>query len=462
MNDKKQNLIFSCATPSEMEQDLKTLMDFQDEGIPLEALEKIINENLEPHFVQYDRPEFNSLYNSFPEEGAKFGAAVALKYNQGVTNWQVSPGAVMVEELCGKAMCRLFGFNSNSDATFMYCGTYANQQALYLALHRKAEQLGFNFAEEGLSGFPDPSGLVVLASQDAHFSLKHAVRFLGLGDQSLVPVPIDQNLKMDVKALNEIVNDLKTTKEIICIVSTAGTTSTGIIDPILPIVEICKKVSAWSHIDGAYGLAFKLLREKEHLFSGIELADSVCWDPHKQFGVPIPNSLLFLRNKEDFNRLAIFGHYFNREDDPEPNPGLKSPPSTRPFSALPLVTTIRFQGLKKVVERLRKPIKAIEDLANKLKNEKDIEICNKPETGLLCIRLIPVNFPEERLDRLQQFIFEKIKNEGKRSISITKVNNKTALRLVAISPNVTTESLLETIEEIRKIAAEALRKQSIK
>ena len=462
MNDKKQNLIFSCATPSEVEQDLKTLMDFQDDGIPLETLEKIINENLVPHFVQYDRPEFSSLYNSFPEKGAELGAKIALKYNQGVTNWQVSPGAVMVEELCGQAMCRLFGFDTNSDATFMYCGTYANQQALYLALHRKAEQYGFNFAEKGLSGFPDPSRLVVLASQDAHFSLKHAVRFLGLGDQSLVSVPIDQNLKMDVKALNEIISELNGKKEIFCIVATAGTTSTGIIDPILPIIETCKSVNTWSHIDGAYGLAFKLLKEREHLFSGIEQADSVCWDPHKQFGVPIPNSLLFLRDNRDFNRMAIFGHYFNREEDPEPNPGLKSPPSTRPFSALPLVTTIRFQGMKKVVDRLQKPIQAIEDLADKLKNETDIELCNKPETGLLCIRLIPDNFPEEQLDQLQQFIFDQIKNEGKRSISITKVNNKTALRLVAISPNVTTESLLETIEEIRNIATEAQRKKSTK
>lgn len=461
MSNKKQDLIYSCATPEEVSQDLKALLKFQDDGISKEKLERMINENLVPHLVDYERPEFNSLYNCFPEEGAKFGAEIALEYNQGVTNWQVSPGAVMVEELCGKAMCHLFGLDANSDATFMYCGTYANQQALYLALHRKAEQLGFNFAEKGLSGFDDPSRLVVLASQEAHFSLKHAVRFLGLGDQSLVPVPIDQNLKMDVTVLNEIVNDLKNSKDIFCIVSTAGTTSTGTIDPILPIVEICKKVKAWSHIDGAYGLAFKLLKEREHLFLGIEQADSVCWDPHKQFGVPIPNSLLFLRNKEDFKRMAIYGNYFNREDDPEPNPGLKSPPSTRPFSALPLVTTIRFQGLKKVVERLHKPIQAIENLADKLKNENDVELCNKPETGILCIRLIPENYPEEQLDQLQYYIFERIKNEGKRSISITKVNNKTTLRLVAISPNVTTESLLETVEEIRRVATESLRTQRI-
>ena len=150
--------------------------------------------------------------------------------------------------------------------------------------------------------------------------------------------------------------------------------------------------------------------------------------------------------------MAIYGYYFNREDDPEPNPGLKSPPSTRPFSALPLVTTIRYQGMKKIIERLRKPVQAIQTCVTKLKNEKDIVICHMPDTGLLCIRIVPEDFPENQLDQLQQFVFERIKNEGKRSISISRLNNQTVLRLVAISPSVTSRALMETIATIRKIA----------
>jgi len=452
MNNRNHSLIYSGASPEKVEQDLKILMDFQDEGITLKELNQIIDNSLIPHLVQYDRPEFQSLYNFLPERGAAFGARIALKYNQGVTNWQVSPGAVMVEELCCKAMCRMFGLSPDGDATFMYCGTYANQQALYLALHRKAEQCGFNFAEKGVNGFKSPERLVILASSEAHFSLKHAVRILGLGDQSLIQIPVDANYRMDVQALNETIQNIKETKDIFCIVATAGITSTGSIDPIIPTIEAFEGLNAWSHIDGAYGLPFSLLPEKKHLFNGLERADSVCWDPHKQFGVPIPNSLLFVRNKANFKRMAIYGHYFNREDDPEPNPGLKSPPSTRPFSALPLVTTIRHQGMKKIIERLRKPIQAIQNVAAKLSKDQDIEVCHKPDLGLLCIRIIPKNFPEDRLDQLQRYIYEKIKSEGKRSISMTRLGDKTVLRLVAISPSVTSKALMETIETIRQIA----------
>ena len=60
--------------------------------------------------------------------------------------------------------------------------------------------------------------------------------------------------------------------------------------------------------------------------------------------------------------MALFSHYWNRADAPGPNPGLKSIPSTRPFAALPLVTSIRHQGLNGVVSRLRKPLDAIQGL----------------------------------------------------------------------------------------------------
>ena len=107
----EQDKIYSCASPTTISNDLQDLMNFQEDGISLEELKEKIDKKLVPHFVQYDRPEFHSLYNCFPEEGAEFEAKIALQYNQGVTNWQVSPGAVMVEELCCQAMCKMFGLS---------------------------------------------------------------------------------------------------------------------------------------------------------------------------------------------------------------------------------------------------------------------------------------------------------------------------------------------------------------
>ena len=213
MFKKENNRIYSGASPVQVENDLKELLDFQQKGISMKDLSRMINNRLLPHLVRYDRKEFQSLYNFFPEQGAEFGASIALKYNQGVTNWQVSPGGVMLEELCCKSLCQLFGFFPGSDATFMYCGTYANQQALYMALHRKAEQEGFNFEEKGLMGFKEPDRLVVVTSSEAHFSLRHAIRSMGLGEQNLVTLPVETNYRIDVDQMREIVRELQKTRK---------------------------------------------------------------------------------------------------------------------------------------------------------------------------------------------------------------------------------------------------------
>lgn len=444
----------SGATPDAIAEDLKPLLDFEAAGLPLEPLKRLIDERLVPHLMDYGQPSFHSFFNSAPEAAAHLGAATALKWNQGVTNWQVSPGGAVLEELCGQVLCRLFGFAKTADATFLYSGTYANQQALYLALHRKAEDCGFDLAEKGVSGFRKPESLAVAVSEQAHFSVRHAVRMLGLGEQCLIRVPVDGSQRLDSERLKGILKSHRDPKDVFAVVVTAGTTSTGAVDPAGAIIEACEETGIWVHVDGAYGLAYALVPEYARLFEGFNRADSVSWDPHKQLGVPIPNSVLFLKRREDFRRMAIYGEYFNRRDDPFPNPGLKSAPSTRPMSALALAACLRHLGLAGLRWRLRAPLTAVKAFADKLSGAPDVELAHRPDTGILCLRLVPGGFPSDRLDDLQLYIFSRMQAEGERSISITRVNGRAALRFVAISPAVTVDGLLESVEAARALAAD--------
>jgi glutamate/tyrosine decarboxylase-like PLP-dependent enzyme len=151
--------LYSGASPEEVTADLKALVDFQEEGLPMDSLRALVDESLIPHLRRYDLPSFHALFNAAPEEGAAYGGQVALEWNQGVTNWQVSPGGAVLEELCCQKLCRLFGLIPKADATVLYCGTYANQQALYMALHCWGEQEGVSLSDEGLQGLADPSRL---------------------------------------------------------------------------------------------------------------------------------------------------------------------------------------------------------------------------------------------------------------------------------------------------------------
>ena len=457
MKKNKKDPLFSGASAEKIAEDLNPLIDFAEDGLALPELRMLLEKRLFPHLMNYDHPGFQSMYNAVPEEGAKFGAVIALQYNQGVTNWQVSPGGAALEELCCKALCRLFGLAQESDATFMYSGTYANLQALYLALHRQAEIEGFKLEQKGLQGFDDPARLAVLTSEDAHLSLKHAVRTLGLGEQGLVSLKLDEKRRIDVDHMRKKLDELEGEKEIFCVVATAGTTSCGSVDPIKPIAEICQEKDIWLHVDGAYGFAYCLVPEWGHLYIGKEMADSVTWDPHKQLGVPIPSSVLFLKRREDFGRMAIFGEYFNPEGDPKPNPGLKSPPTTRPFSALPLVTSLRFQGKNKLIERLRAPLAAIRETAARIDSEQGVESMHSPDTGILCFRIVPDGFPQDKLNGLQDNVYDKIMSEGQRTISKTALGLDTVLRLVAISPALTVDDLMETVFYARSVADEHIK-----
>ncbi len=338
MKKMTHSSIYSGATPAQVAADLAHLLNFQSEGVPLDELETMISDQLLPHLMRYDQPSFQSMFNAFPSAEATLGAQVMLATNQGVTNWQVSPGGAMLEELCGRALCRLFGLGAEADATFMYSGTYGNQQALYMALHRYAERQGFDLAQKGIAGFVAPERLAILVAEGAHFSLKQAVRMLGLGEDCLIQLPLDEQWRVDVDEMRAIVERIRPFRDIVCMVATSGTTSTGAVDPIAEMADLCVETGAWLHVDGAYGYAYKLVPEWTKLFAGDDQADSISWDPHKQLGAPIPNSILFVKQRTDFARMALHSHYFNRAEDSEPNPGLKSPPSTRPMSALPLVT----------------------------------------------------------------------------------------------------------------------------
>jgi len=120
------------------------------------------------------------------------------------------------------------------------------------------------------------------------------------------------------------------------------------------------------------------------------------------------------------------------------------------MSALPLVTILRGQGIEKVIEGLKSPLVAIRELADTLKTQPDVEILHQPDTGILCFRITPQGIPSRDLDALQQRLFQRISSSGTRSISMTKLDGMSALRLVVVSPHTTTNDLFETIEQLRK------------
>lgn len=73
MSAEMQNdAICSGASPEQVAADLATLVDFQEDGLPREVLEELVEERLLPHLMRYDRPNFQSMFNAFPEAAAEW------------------------------------------------------------------------------------------------------------------------------------------------------------------------------------------------------------------------------------------------------------------------------------------------------------------------------------------------------------------------------------------------------
>ena len=155
--------------------------------------------------------------------------------------------------------------------------------------------------------------------------------------------------------------------------------------------------------------------------------------------------------KEDLYRTVLYGDYFNRPEDPYPNPGLKSPPTTRPLSALPLVASLRFLGLAKVIDRLRNTLVATRTVAKFIEQQPDIELLHEPDTAILCFRIQPEGFPEDKLNHLQHYLYEQVFKRAERTVSISMLDGKTVLRFLAISPEVKGEDIIETIRYIQTL-----------
>jgi L-2,4-diaminobutyrate decarboxylase len=108
-----------------------------------------------------------------------------------------------------------------------------------------------------------------------------------------------------------------------------------------------------------------------------------------------------------------------------------------------------------VIAGLRAHLVSIRDLADYLQTLPDVELCHRPDTGILCFRVTPAGWPAALLDDLQQQLYNRIMASGRRSVSITRLGQQKVLRLVVVSPQTTLADLQETITELRQLALRA-------
>ncbi|MGB1384504.1 MAG: pyridoxal phosphate-dependent decarboxylase family protein [Flavobacteriales bacterium] len=205
--------------------------------------------------------------------------------NNGQAIYEMGPSNAVHEEMLMNELGQVLGLPDSCGGILCHGGTLGNLVALMAAQRHLALELEVDSWKDGIRAFDRP--LVVLVSERAHYCIDRAMRVLGWGAAGTVLVASDDRHRMDVSALKLALEECdKNGKQVMAIVGSAGTTSSGAFDPLEEVAEVCSANGIWFHVDGAHGAAAAFSATHESQLNGLGNADSVVMDFHKVCGLP--------------------------------------------------------------------------------------------------------------------------------------------------------------------------------
>ncbi len=288
--------------------------------------------------------------------------------------------------------------------SFVEDGTLANLTALWVARNRLlVPKEGFKGVEkEGMHAAYktyDFERMVVLVSRLGHLSLRKSSGVLGIGNENIIPIALDENNRIDLDTLKETIETIKKDPiktKILAIVGIAGATETGTIDPLPELGEICKENKVHFHVDAAWGGPTLMSKKYGPLLNGIELADSVTMDGHKQFYMPMTCGMVYFRDPLSMDTVAYHANYVNRPGSVDL--GIKSLSGSREASSLILDSSLKIMGSQGYALLVEHGIETAIEFAKEIEKRPDFEIITYPELNIITYRLFPAHLRKKFSD----------------------------------------------------------------
>jgi glutamate decarboxylase len=239
---------------------------------------------------------------------------------------------------------------------------------------------------------------VILVSARGHYSIKKAAHLLGLGEESVLSIPVDDDHRMDLRRLGQRIKSLERLKgkdraKIVAVVGIAGNTETGNIDPLDEMGDLAHEAGAFYHVDACWGGPTLLLDEYRPLLKGIEKADSVSVDAHKLLYSPMSMSIVVFKSEKDLHAIKQTSQYVIRRNSVDM--GRFTLEGSRPFSSLKVWASLKIigrDGYRLLFKSAEKNTIAFRRI---LKKSRHFEILNRPELFILIYRFIPPNVKEQ-------------------------------------------------------------------
>ena len=440
-NKLREKPIFISPTEEEIK-------EFEKIGIPKEGRDAL---ELEEELMKYvftkqallQHPRCFSFVCSAVSPYSLAGSILTDIYNPNAGSYSLCPCAGLIEEKLCSWMGSCAGYPEDTvGGIFLSGGSISTLSAIIAARINKLDE------------YDIPKGTAYLSDQ-AHSSVRKALKLLGFRKDQIVILPSDKEFKLDVKLLEEaIIKDKSEGKIPFLVVGTLGTTNTGTIDPLSEIGDIAQKYNMWFHVDGAYGASSLISPIYRNFSKGIEKSDSLTWDTHKWLMQTYSCSTLLVKNKQTLvDAFVEHPEYLEDVSSSDHIDGWdKGPEMSRPHRAIKLWFTIQATGTNILEEMIDYSFYNAKMVLHELESRENWEIISRPSCGTINFRYAPKGLTPAQLNELNLNITKELNDGGYAYIVTTTLNEMKTIRMCMINANSTVEDIMNTVDLLDQIA----------
>jgi len=378
-----------------------------------------------------------------PDTGSALADLVHGVANQPMSIYEMGAGAASAELAVLEWMAEKVGWDTaSSGGVLTHGGSLANLTALLAARAHAAPHAW---------GTGVPGDLAILAPPSAHYSIARAAAILGLGEDAIVPLAVDELERVRVDRLTEALERARAAgRRPMALVAAACATSTGLHDDLRGIGAFCREHGIWLHVDAAHGASALLSERLRGLLDGIELADSVVWDAHKMLRTSALCAAVLVRRRADlpgaFRQSASYLDF----DNPYGVDAIdRQIECTKAELGLKVFLGLAFRGERGLAQYVEDQYAKALRLWELLRERPGFEVPYRPEANILCFRYGPAG-------AAQAAIREALLEAREFHLSSAEIAGERHLRVSVMAPatdEATLVRLLDAIEEVARPAA---------
>lgn len=290
---------------------------------------------------------------------------------------------------------------------------------------------------------------VVYTSTQAHHSVKKSARLAGIAADRIRALPVDPRFRLQTDALEEaIAEDRRAGLLPFLVVSSAGTTNTGAVDPLDAIADIAAREGLWHHVDGAYGAFFHACEELRPLLAGLPRADSLTLDPHKGLFLPYGTGALLVRDGADLRAVhAATADYLPGAAPLDVyDPSSYGPDLSRGFPGLRVWLTVKLFGAARLRAAIAEKRALALSAAERIERIPGLTMAAEPQLSLFAFHASD--------DERTRALIDRVARSGRILLSGCNLGGRELARVCVLSFRTRAEHIDACVEEVAAAAHE--------